>query len=117
MQRKREITEYYDTYLQGVDGIELPPIAEGATYSHYVPRVENRRKVMGKMRKEGIQLGQLIEYSIPHMEAYHKYKDGEFPNAYLCSQTTINLPNYPGLKEHDLIRIVKNIKDVLTHRS
>jgi len=115
-QRRREIAEYYNEHLQEVEGIELPPIVEGATYSHYVTRVENRREVMDRMRKEGIQLGELIEYSIPHLEAYRKYKDGEFPNSYVCSQTTINLPNYPGLTDEDLARIIGKIKDALTKR-
>jgi len=114
-QRRQEIAEYYDKQLQGIEGLELPPIVEGATYSHYVPRVENRQEVMHRMRREGIQLGQLIEYSIPHMEAYRKYEDGEFPNSYRSSQTTINLPIYPGLREHDLVRIVEKIRHVLSH--
>ena len=109
-QRRREIAEYYNEQLHGIEGIELPPIVEGATYSHYVPRMENREQVMDRMRREGIQLGQLIEYSVPHMEAYRRYKDGEFPNSYLCSQTTINLPNYPGLKMSDLDYVIDKLK-------
>jgi len=112
-QRRQQIAEYYNQQLQGVEGIELPPIINGATYSHYVPRVQNRREVMERMRKEGIQLGQLIEYSVPHMEAYRRYKDGEFPNSYLCSQTTINLANYPALMDKDLVMISEKLKRVL----
>lgn len=112
-QRRQQIAEYYNQQLQGVEGIELPPIINGATYSHYVPRVENRREVMDRMRREGIQLGQLIEYSVPHMEAYRRYKDGEFPNSYLCSQTTINLANYPALIDKDLVMISEKLKRVL----
>lgn len=114
--RRQEIAEYYDRQLQGVEGIELPPIVEGATYSHYVARVKNRREIRNRMRKKGIQLGQLIEYSIPHMEAYRKYKDGEYPNSYHCSQTTVNLPNYPGLTDKDLAQITEKIKDALAKR-
>lgn len=117
IRRKREeIAKYYNEHLQGVEEIELPPIVEGATYSHYVPRVKNRPEVMDRMRREGIQLGQLIEYSVPHMEAYRTYKDGEFPNSYCCSQTTINLPNYPRLTDKDLIRIIEKIKHILANK-
>lgn len=112
-QRRQEIAEYYNKQLQGVEGIELPPIVDGATYSHYVPRVKNRLEIMDRMRKKGIQLGQIIEYSVPHMEAYRKYKDGEFPNSYLCSETTINLPSYPGLTGQDLGVITEEINDAL----
>ncbi len=112
-QRRQEIAEYYNRQLLGIEGLELPPIVEGATYSHYVPRVANRREILDRTRKEGVQLGQLIEYSIPHMEAYRKYKDGEFPNSYLSSKTAINLPNYPGLTNSDLDRIIEKLKSVL----
>lgn len=108
--RKRIIAAYYNEQLQDLDGIELPPIIDGATYSHYVVRVDNRDKLLEKMRKCGVQLGQLIEYSIPHMKAYEKYKDNEFPNSLYCSKTTINLPNYPALKEQELDYIITSFK-------
>jgi dTDP-4-amino-4,6-dideoxygalactose transaminase len=34
------------------------------------------------------------------MQSYRTYAgDGEFPNAGLCSNSFVNLPVYPGLKE------------------
>jgi dTDP-4-amino-4,6-dideoxygalactose transaminase len=113
--RRRSIAEYYNEQLQDLDGIELPPIIDGATYSHYVVRVKNRDELMEKMRRYGVQLGQLIEYSIPHMKAYMKYRDREFPNSLYCSKTTINLPNYPTLKDNDLIKIVDTFKEVINN--
>lgn len=111
--RRRSIAEYYNEQLQDLEGIELPPIIDGATYSHYVIRVKNRNELMEKMRRYGVQLGQLIEYSIPHMSAYMKYKDREFPNSLHCSKTTINLPNYQALKEQELDYIITSFKKSL----
>ena len=49
--------------------------------------------MMKALAHKGIQLGQLIEYSVPHMPAYRAYTgEMEFPNSLLASQTTINLP-------------------------
>lgn len=104
--------EYYDRQLRGIEGIELPPIVEGATYSHYVPRLDGRDRLINQMRTRGVQVGRLIEYSIPHMQAYRKYKVGDFPNSLHCSKTTINLPNYPSLKKEDLDYIISNLKQV-----
>lgn len=111
--RKRIIAAYYNEQLQDLDGIELPPIIDGATYSHYVVRVNNRNELMEKMRRRGVQLGQLIEYSIPHMPAYMKWKTGDYPNSLHCSKTTINLPNYPALKEQELDCIITSFKKSL----
>jgi perosamine synthetase len=84
----------------------LPPLMDGATYSHYVIRVKDRQRVMKEMARRGVQVGQLIEYSIPHMDSYRKYASGySFQNSLLCSQTTINLPIYPGLSEMQLQKI------------
>lgn len=111
-QRRREIAEYYNEHLHGIEGIELPPIVEGATYSHYVPRVSDRERLIRYMRKRGIQIGRLIEYSIPYMRAYKKYKDGEYSNSLKCALTTVNLPNYRGLPEKKVKYIIDNLKDI-----
>lgn len=108
--KRREIAEFYNRELNGIEGLVLPPLIEGATYSHYVPRVEDRRQIVEYMRKRGIQIGQLIEYSIPHMKAYHEYRRGEYPNSYRASQTTINLPNYPDIKDKQTEYIVEQLK-------
>jgi len=47
-------------------------------------------------RKKGIQLGILIEYSIPYMKAYQKYKKGEYPVSLEFSKKSINFPNWIG---------------------
>ena len=99
VKRRKENALYYDEHLQGLAGFELPPLVEGATYSHYVVRVADRRSMMRTLARRGIQLGQLIEYSVPHMDAYRPYAGGrDFQNSLLCSQKTINLPIHPGLK-------------------
>ena len=47
---------------------------------------------MARYRKRGIQLGELIEYSVPHMTSYRPYARGEYPIAERYSRTTINFP-------------------------
>jgi dTDP-4-amino-4,6-dideoxygalactose transaminase len=98
LRRRRENAHYYSEHLQGVAGLCLPPIVDGATYSHYVIRVKDRTRALKALARKGIQLGQLIEYSVPHMPAYRSYTDGkEFPNSLLCSHSTINLPVFSNL--------------------
>lgn len=91
--KHKEAVVHYDQYFPAYEGWVKPPLVEGATYSHYVVCVPDRRKAMLAMAKKGVQLGQLIEYSIPHMTAYKKYSNGaDFPHSKSCSISTINMP-------------------------
>lgn len=98
--------KYYEKNLKGKSShaIQLPPIVDGATYSHYVPLVKDRDQIIQVMRKKGVQIGNLIEYSIPYMKAYHRYKLGEYPVSKMCSEQAINLPIYKGVKKEEVVK-------------
>lgn len=89
--RRREMVTSYDQNLPGREGWVKPPLVNGATYSHYVVLVPDRKKVLQEMAKEGVQLGQLIEYSVPHLDCYQASSE-QFTNSLLCSTNTINIP-------------------------
>jgi dTDP-4-amino-4,6-dideoxygalactose transaminase len=78
--------------------IKFLPHINGSTYSHCTGLVENREKWLEEYRKKGIQLGIIIEYSIPYMKAYRKYKIGEYPVSLEYSKKSINFPNWVGVK-------------------
>ena len=107
VERRRKHAHNYSEQLQGVAGLELPPLIDGATYSHYVARVTDRSKILQKLARQGIQLGELIEYSIPHMKYYTEYVNSiEYPNSYFSSQNTINLPIYSNMYNWQLDKVV-----------
>jgi len=98
--------KYFETIINPKDMV-LPPEIDGATYSHFVIRSDARDRLLAFFASQGIQLGQLIEYSMPHHPAYKTYaKDKPFPNSFLCSNSMINLPIYTNLYDIDIIRIV-----------
>lgn len=111
--RRRAISESYFQHLQGIKDLRLPPLMEGATYSHFVCLVDDRQKWLGRARKRGVQLGQLIEYSIPYMKAYAPYKNGEYPISRYYAQHAINLPNWVGVQKDkvldNLLALQKNV--------
>ena len=113
VRRRQENARYYNQHLQGMSGLELPPLVEGATYSQYVVRVPDCRGMLRAFRRQGVQLGELIQYSVPHMPPYQHYAESQpFSNSHLCSQHTINLPIYPTLQgdlERVVVRVSKNI--------
>jgi len=96
---KRHLAELYSRQLHGIKELQLPPIVDGATYSHYVPRVKTRETVLSKALDDGVQLGRLIEYSIPHMSSYAKSKSikKHADIAEKLSIETINLPIYRNI--------------------
>lgn len=106
IRRRVEVAHFYDRELRGIPGWTLPPIVDGATYSHYVVRVPDRARVVAGFRERGIQLGEVIEYSVPHMQAYGPADPGECPNSWQASRSLINLPVQADLDRRDLDLIV-----------
>ena len=106
IQRRRAITEVYFQINHKNKDFIFPPGAAGATYSHFAIRTKNKKRAMDYFASHRVQLGDLIEYSMPHHPAYKAYTQGKtFPNALLCSQSMINLPIHPGLKTDHVKRI------------
>jgi len=91
VRRRRETAAFYFKNLQ-MEEFHLPPDVEGATYSHFVVRVPDRTRWLRQCLTKGLQLGQLIEYSIPELPAYGMNKPERFPVAAGFARTTINLP-------------------------
>ncbi len=106
IQRRREIAAYYNEHLKVPKEWVLPPLVEGATYSHYAIRVPEREETINKLASKGIQAGRVIEYSIPHLKSYQSYTRGiGFSHAELCSRSMINLPIHPSLQDEQIERI------------
>jgi dTDP-4-amino-4,6-dideoxygalactose transaminase len=82
---------YYNSHLAPKAGWVLPPILDGATFSHYVVQVPDRAKVVAHAVRAGVHLGELIQYSVPEMRAYAAYRE-DCPVSLAASQSTINLP-------------------------
>jgi perosamine synthetase len=102
---------FYDAHLPEKSEWIKPPLVEGATYSHYVLRVPDRKAVMAAARKKGVQIGQLIEYSVPHTPPYRQYiRDTDCPNSLYFSNHTINLPVQLHLHENDLAQVIDSIR-------
>jgi dTDP-4-amino-4,6-dideoxygalactose transaminase len=113
IQKRREHAGYYHEHVLPHKDWIMPPLVNGATYSHYVIRVPDRRKVMQLAARKGIQLGELIEYCIPESIHYRPYAERQvFPNSSLCSKTTINLPVYASLSSRDRERVVSVINSI-----
>lgn len=90
--RRRRNARWYDESLRDRQDLVRPPLVDGATYSHYVARASDREAVLEELAKCGVQLGELIEYSIPLLPEYTHLKCEPAPNSQHASLTTVNFP-------------------------
>lgn len=105
--RRRAHAKRYAEGLQGVPGWVLPPLVEGATYSHYPVRVPDRQAAVDHFARQGVHLGEVVEYSVAHLAAYRSFAAGhEFPNSLYCSTHMVNLPVHPQLSDADADRVI-----------
>lgn len=88
--RRRSNAVFYHQHLERREGWIFPPIRKGATYSHYVVRVSDRKTVKEEWAKNGVHLGEIIEYSIPCLPEYALQNERSFPNSKLASCSTVN---------------------------
>lgn len=95
---------WYDRTLRIEEGWQKPPLRDGATYSHYVVRVPNRKLVVEAWRRRGLQLGTVIDYSIPHLKSYCHALPSQFPNSFLASQSLVNFP--VNIKQFRLSKVI-----------
>ena len=89
--RRRANAAWYDQYLERREGWLFPPIRSGATYSHYVIRVPDRKSVLDEWAAKGVHLGALIQYSIPQLPEYSRIRRA-CQRSEEASIGTINMP-------------------------
>jgi len=106
VEARRAVAARYNAELRDVPELKLPPLVEGATYSHYVCLVEDREAWLRAGLRAGVQLGWVVEYSVPHMAAYREHARGDYPRSLELSQKAINLPVWGRGIRSDVIRRV-----------
>ncbi|MEO7370767.1 MAG: DegT/DnrJ/EryC1/StrS family aminotransferase [Ilumatobacteraceae bacterium] len=89
---RRQNATYYSNNLVLADASVMGPLRDGATYSHFVARVPDRAATVAEWRRRGVQLGELIQYSVPHLGAYLGPTCTDFPNSLLASRHLVNFP-------------------------
>lgn len=100
IRRRRANAVWYDQNLPRRDGWIFPPIVTGATYSHYVVQVPDRKAVIDEWADKGVHLGELIQYSVPSIGPY-KITMQICSKSESMSHRTINFP----LTEENVMRV------------
>ena len=114
--KRREAAYYYKQLLSGI--VKTPDISTASVFHLYVVRLNDREKVMEKLKNAGVGLG--IHYPIPiHLQPAFKYlgyKEGDFPITEKVSKEIVSLPMYPELTKQQIEIVTNNIKRILDEK-
>ncbi len=91
--------------------IILPLCNPGAIYSHFVVRSSIAQRLQDYCLRRGVQLGELVDYYIPDMEAYQGCKSYGGGVGRGFPAEVVNLPVHMGTSNEDGLRIVGLLVD------
>jgi dTDP-4-amino-4,6-dideoxygalactose transaminase len=119
MQRKKEIKEFYDANLAGINGISLPYVPSYATrpswYMYTISFSENidRDEVIKKLENKGIETR--VSFPPVHIQPYHSELLGcnpdSYPKSYKAWKNLLNLPVGLGLEKSELQQVVDALRE------
>ncbi|MCG8604199.1 DegT/DnrJ/EryC1/StrS family aminotransferase [bacterium] len=115
IQKRREITDYYNSAFEAVEQIVTPDESQWAesVYHLYVIQVENRDSLKQRLNQVGI--GAAIHYPRPlHLQESYSFLGqpvGSFPVSERVADRVMSLPNYPEMTEKMLEYVVEKVKE------
>lgn len=116
---RRRAASRYRKELEGVGGIELPPLENDGVHGVYhlfVIRSKARDQLKERLWENGVETG--VHYPVPiHLQTpyvqSYGYSEGAYPLSESLSKEVLSLPMYPDLSEEDVTGICDVIKDSL----
>ena len=116
-ERRRDIVNIYNEQLTGIGDIITPPKDDKdfvSSHYMYVIRTDYRDKLKKFLLDNNIETG--IHYPIPiHLQPIYRkiygYKNGDFPNSELLSDTALSLPLYYQLQQEGITYVIENVAE------
>lgn len=90
-------SKFYSEALKKSVNIKFPKFSLNNTYSHFPVIVRDKNKTLNKFKHFGIELGEVIQYSIPELKPYKSNKS--FLNSNFLSKHVVNIPNEYKIKK------------------
>jgi len=117
--RRKSIVDRYNHGMSDIDGLTLPPLANGNmnAWHLFVVRIKpklwqvGRDVIIKKISEYGI--GTSVHYIPVHMHSHYRkkygYVPGDFPVAKSLSETVITVPLYPRLSDIEVDYVIDTI--------
>lgn len=120
--RRRELVDMYTRELSDIPGLVLPeqhPEANSSWHLYVVRFMpeqfrSSRREIFEQLRDWNI--GVNVHYIPVYLQPYYEglgYEKGLCPNAESYYETCITLPLFPGMKDEDVLDVVRAIKELV----
>jgi dTDP-4-amino-4,6-dideoxygalactose transaminase len=115
--RRAEIKALYDSMLENLSGVEIPPERSDvrAMWHLYPVRVpaSKRAEVFTRMRQSqvGVQVNYLPAYRHPALS--HLGRPSDFPNSEDFYSREISLPIHTGLTNEDVLYVARSLENAL----
>lgn len=112
---RRRYDAFYRDALVDHPALDWIERAAGSSVSHSAARVADKFAVRAAAAAQGVELGEVIEYSVPDMSAYAPYlREGEhFPVSAALARSTINLPTANIFDDRKAEQVVSVMRRVL----
>ncbi|WP_345162866.1 DegT/DnrJ/EryC1/StrS family aminotransferase [Pontibacter saemangeumensis] len=111
---RQRLAAIYKEELQGTEELVLPVTAPGCGHVYHIFSIRTRRReaLQQWLRVQGIYTA--VHYPVPvHLQPAYRFlghKAGDFPVAEELAQTSLSLPLFPGLKQHEQERVVDMVR-------
>jgi dTDP-4-amino-4,6-dideoxygalactose transaminase len=121
IERRKNVFEYYMSYLDGIDGIQLNPVQKDvkSNYAYFPIVIEekafgaSRNEVFNKLIENGIGVRKYFYPLTNSFDCFHgKYNPNLTPVALHVSKRILALPIYPELKNNEVKRICQIILNI-----
>jgi dTDP-4-amino-4,6-dideoxygalactose transaminase len=113
-QRRREIANIYNQYLQNVVVIPYEFLHIKHAYHLYVIRTTKRDSIKVLLQEKGISTGIHYPIPLPFLKAYsylgHNAKD--FPVAYALKDEILSLPIHGDMTDEQVSYVIEHLRDV-----
>jgi dTDP-4-amino-4,6-dideoxygalactose transaminase len=111
---RQAVAAWYGQHLSGIEDLQLPYVAEGATHVFHLYVVHTSRRDALQQHLTSLSIGTLIHYPVPphRQEAYQSLAMpvGAFPIAEELAATCLSLPMWPGMTEEHVIAVASAIR-------
>jgi dTDP-4-amino-4,6-dideoxygalactose transaminase len=121
---RRKFAKIYNEEFSKVDGLITPYEMPNALHPYHLypllveKETFDRNKLIEELNKRGI--GTSVHFIPLHLHPYYQkefgYRKGDFPSAEWVFEREVSLPLFPGMREEDVMRVVKAVKEILAKK-
>jgi dTDP-4-amino-4,6-dideoxygalactose transaminase len=117
--QRRAAAAYYNTALEGVGDLRLPPLPPGSNpaWHLYVVRTDEPDRLASFLTYRGVSTGRHYPRPAHLLPAWRSlgYRPGAFPATEALADSVLSLPLFPGISDRQLQSVGDGVVDFFRH--